>query len=38
MILMDSESGFAMCWGHSVLVKENGVERVSRHPLDLIEL
>ena len=38
MILMDSDTGLAMCWGHSVLVKESGVERLSRHPLDLIEL
>lgn len=37
MILMDSESGLAMCWGHSVLVKETGVERLSRASLDLIE-
>ena len=38
MILMDSDVGLAMCWGHSVLVTEKGVERLSRHPLDLIEL
>jgi hypothetical protein len=38
MILMDSDAGLAMCWGHSVLVRENGVERLSRHLLDLIEL
>ena len=38
MILMDSESGFAMCWGHSVLVTDSGVERLSRSPLDLMEL
>ena len=37
MILMDSEAGLAMCWGHSVLVTEIGVERLSRHPLDLVE-
>ncbi|MEM6622619.1 MAG: Xaa-Pro peptidase family protein [Pseudomonadota bacterium] len=37
MILVDSESGLAMCWGHSVLVTETGVQRLSRHPLDLIE-
>lgn len=36
MILMDSDNGHAMCWGHSVLVKSNGVERLSRSPLDLI--
>ncbi len=38
MILMDSDNGHAMCWGHSVLVKENGVERLSRSPLDLVVL
>ena len=38
MILMDSCTGLAMCWGHSVLVTENGVERLSRQPLDLIAL
>ena len=37
MILMDSDAGLAMCWGHSVLVTDTGVERLSRHPLDLIE-
>ena len=37
MILMDSDSGYAMCWGHSVLVKEDGVERLSRSSLDLVE-
>jgi Xaa-Pro dipeptidase len=37
MILMDSDSGLAMCWGHSVLVKHDGVERLSRHPLGLVE-
>jgi len=36
MILMDSETGLAMCWGHSVLLKEDGVERLSSHPLDLV--
>ena len=38
MILMDSDAGLAMCWGHSVLVTETGVERLSRHPVDLVEL
>ncbi|MGD1922924.1 MAG: M24 family metallopeptidase [Paracoccaceae bacterium] len=37
MILMDSDAGLAMCWGHSVLVTETGAERLSRHQLDLIE-
>lgn len=36
MILMDSDAGLAMCWGHSVLVTEDGVERLSRHPLDIV--
>jgi Xaa-Pro dipeptidase len=36
MILMDSVSGLAMCWGHSVLLKEDGVERLSQRPLDLV--
>lgn len=38
MILMDSDAGLGMCWGHSVLVTETGVERLSRHPLDLVTL
>lgn len=38
MILMDSDSNYAMCWGHSVLVTEQGVERLSQHSLDLVEL
>ncbi len=38
MILMDSEAGLAMCWGHSVLVTDGGVERLSKAPLDLVEL
>jgi Xaa-Pro dipeptidase len=37
MILMDSEAGLAMCWGHSVLVTKDGVERLSRQPLGLVE-
>ena len=36
MILMDSDAGEAMTLGHSVLVKPDGVERLSRHPLELI--
>ena len=36
MILVDSEAGMAMTLGHSVLVTETGVERLSRSPLDLI--
>lgn len=38
MILMDSDAGLAMCYGHSVRVTEYGVERLSRHSLDLIEV
>ena len=38
MILMDSKSGLAMCWGHSVRVTDTGVERLSQHSLDLLEL
>ncbi|MEM7669878.1 MAG: Xaa-Pro peptidase family protein [Pseudomonadota bacterium] len=37
MILMDSQAGLAMCWGHSVLATETGVERLSSAPLDLVE-
>ena len=37
MILMDSASNLAMCWGHSVLVTDHGVERLSKHSLDLLE-
>ncbi len=36
MILMDSDADLAMCWGHSVLVTETGVERLSRSALDLV--
>ncbi|MEJ6745206.1 MAG: Xaa-Pro peptidase family protein [Yoonia sp.] len=36
MILMDSDSGDAMTLGHSVLVKPDGIERLSRHGLGLI--
>lgn len=38
MILMDSDSGLAMCWGHTVLITDQGVERLSRHSLDLVEI
>lgn len=38
MILMDSDAGLAMCQGHSVLVTETGVERLSRSSLDLVTL
>ena len=33
---MDDSKGTAMTLGHSVLVKNNGIERLSRHNLDLI--
>ncbi|WP_397541463.1 M24 family metallopeptidase [Roseovarius salis] len=36
MILMDHEAGLAMCPGHTVLVTETGVERLSRQPLELL--
>lgn len=36
MILMDSEAGLAMCLGHSVLVTDTGVERLSRSPLEML--
>lgn len=38
MVLMDSEAGRAMTLGHSVLVTDTSVERLSRSPLDLVEL
>ena len=37
MILVDSDSGLAMTLGHSVRVGASGVERLSRHGLDLLE-
>ncbi len=36
MIMMDAETGLAMCPGHSVLVTETGVERLSRQTLDML--
>ncbi|MGI9523501.1 MAG: M24 family metallopeptidase, partial [Hyphomicrobiaceae bacterium] len=38
MILMDSEAGLAMCWGHSVLVNEGGVERMSRQSQEMVSI
>ncbi|MGX9355502.1 M24 family metallopeptidase [Roseobacteraceae bacterium S113] len=35
MILMDSDAGLAMCLGHSVLLGETGVERLSKSSLEL---
>lgn len=36
MILMDSDAGLAMCLGHSVLVTDTGVERLSKKPLEML--
>ncbi len=36
MILMDADSGNAMCPGNTVLVGEGGAEQLSRLPLDLV--
>lgn len=36
MILMDSDSGIAMCPGETVRVTDTGCERLSRHSLDLV--
>ncbi|MGD2271958.1 MAG: Xaa-Pro peptidase family protein [Desulfobacterales bacterium] len=36
MILMDSESGIAMCPGHTLVVTETGCEPLSAHSLDLV--
>ena len=36
MILMDSDSGNTMCFGHTVIVTDSGCKRLSRHPLDLV--
>lgn len=38
MIMMDEDTGYAMCLGHSVEVTENGVQRLSRHAPELFEL
>jgi Xaa-Pro dipeptidase len=35
MILMDSDTGHAMCFGHTVTVTNAGCEALSRRPLDL---
>ncbi len=37
MILMDSDAGLAMTLGHSVLVTDTGVKRLSRHGLEMLE-
>ena len=36
MILMDSDTNHAMCFGHTVIVTETGCESLSRRPLDLV--
>ena len=36
MILMDSDSNHAMCFGHTVVVTETGCETLSKRPLDLV--
>lgn len=36
MILMDSDTNQAMCFGHTVVVTETGCESLSRLPLDLV--
>ncbi len=36
MILMDSETNHAMCFGHTVVVTESGCQSLSKRPLELI--
>ena len=36
MILMDSDTNHAMCFGHSVVVNESGCESLSKRSLDLV--
>jgi Xaa-Pro dipeptidase len=36
MILMDSDTNHAMCFGHSVVVTETGCESLSKRSLDLV--
>jgi Xaa-Pro dipeptidase len=36
MILMDSDTNHAMCFGHTVVVTETGCETLSKRPLDLV--
>lgn len=36
MILMDSDAGLAMTLGHSVLVTDTGIERLSRHTPEML--
>ncbi|MBT8371172.1 MAG: M24 family metallopeptidase, partial [Deltaproteobacteria bacterium] len=36
MILMDSDTNHAMCFGHTVVVTETGCESLSERPLELV--
>lgn len=36
MILMDSDTNHAMCFGHTVVVTETGCEALSKRPLNLV--
>jgi Xaa-Pro dipeptidase len=36
MILMDSDAGYAMCFGHTVVVTETGCRPLSRRSLELV--
>ena len=38
MIIMDSDTGTAMCLGQTYLTTEGAPECLSRHPLDMIVL
>jgi Xaa-Pro dipeptidase len=36
MILMDSDTNHAICFGHTVVVTETGCESLSKRSLDLV--
>ena len=36
VILMDSDTNHAMCFGHTVVVTAGGCESLSQRPLDLV--
>jgi len=36
MVLMDSDAGQAMCFGHTVVVTDTGCEALSRLSLELV--
>ena len=38
MILMDSDSGAAMCLGRSSLIGETGAEPLTRHGLEMLRV